>query len=157
MKRFFFLGLLAMVILTACSGATKPQVTGPGREQVITVYKSPTWGCCGGWTEYLDDNGFTVEVESVQNLAEVKARFQVPPEVQSCHTAIVGGYVIEGHVPIAEIERLLTELPDIVGIAVAGMPAGSPGMEIRGFDDEPFTVVAFTEAGGIVIFSSYPK
>jgi len=76
-------------------------------------------------------------------------------EFQACHTAIVDGYVIEGHVPVSEIERLLSERPDVIGIAVAGMPAGSPGMEIEGFDSEPFDVVSFDENGSIEIFESY--
>ena len=86
---------------------------------------------------------------------EIKKQYQVPAEFQSCHTAIVDGYVIEGHVPIKEIERLLQERPDVIGIAVAGMPAGSPGMDIEGFDSEPFDVVTFDQFGNIEIFSSY--
>lgn len=86
---------------------------------------------------------------------EIKKQYQVPAEFQSCHTAIVDGYVIEGHVPIKEIERLLQERPDVIGIAVAGMPAGSPGMDIEGFDSEPFDVVTFDQAGTILIFESY--
>jgi hypothetical protein len=90
----------------------------------------------------LEENGFTVKVEEAQNLIEIKSRYQVPPELQSCHTATVGGYVIEGHVPVAEIERLFIERPDIIGIGVAGMPAGSPGMGIEGFETQPYDVVA---------------
>lgn len=86
---------------------------------------------------------------------EIKAEYQVPLEFQSCHTAIVDGYVIEGHVPISEIERLLSERPDVIGIAVAGMPAGSPGMDIGGFDSETFDVVSFDENGSIEIYASY--
>ena len=91
----------------------------------------------------------------METLVDIKAKYQVPPELQSCHTAIVDGYVIEGHVPIKEIERLLSERPDVLGIAVAGMPAGSPGMDIEGFDSEPFDVVTFDQFGKIKIFSSY--
>jgi hypothetical protein len=76
-------------------------------------------------------------------------------EFQACHTAIVDGYVIEGHVPVSEIERLLSEKPNVIGIAVAGMPAGSPGMDIDGFDSEPFDVVSFDENGSIEIYESY--
>lgn len=86
---------------------------------------------------------------------QIKKENHVPVELQSCHTAIVGGYVIEGHVPVNEIERLLEEKPDLVGIGVAGMPAGSPGMEIEGFADEAFDVVSFDENGLIGIFASY--
>ena len=80
----------------------------------------------------------------------------VPPSFQTCHTAIVDGYVIEGHVPVAEIRRLLEERPEVVGIAVAGMPAGSPGMEVADFEVEPFEVVTFNEAGETDVFAEYP-
>jgi hypothetical protein len=103
----------------------------------------------------MEDNGYTVQVEDVQNLAEVKSRYQVPPDLQSCHTAIVDGYIIEGHVPVAEIERLLTERPDITGLAVPGMPIGSPGMEVDGADPQPYDVLAFNESGNVEVFASY--
>lgn len=90
-------------------------------------------------------------------MAEIKTRYQVPPELQSCHTAIVDGYVIEGHVPVEEIERLLSERPSGIGIAVADMPAGSPGMEIEGFGTEPYDVVLFKENGDPEIFATYPQ
>ena len=80
----------------------------------------------------------------------------MPQELESCHTAIVDGYIVEGHVPAGEIKRLLAERPEAIGIAVAGMPVGSPGMDIAGFDDEPFDVVLFDQSGGITIFASFP-
>ena len=88
---------------------------------------------------------------------EIKTRYQVPEELHSCHTAIVDGYVIEGHVPAAEIERLLNERPEVIGIAVAGMTPGSPGMDIKGFENDPYDVVSFHETGEIEIYSSYSK
>ncbi len=158
MKRILILGFLAVIVLTACNGTTSEEAAdGPGRDEVITIYKSPTWGCCAGWTLYLRGNGFTVKVEETENLTEIKSRYQVPTEVQSCHTAIVGGYVIEGHVPITEIERMLTERPDISGIGVAGMPPGSPGMDIAGFETDPYNVVSFDETGVIEVYAIYPK
>jgi hypothetical protein len=102
------------------------------------------------------DNGFEVEVQDLNSLDRIKDRYQVPDTLQSCHTAIVNGYVIEGHVPIAEINRLLSEKPDVLGIAVAGMPVGSPGMEIEGFESEAFDVVTFDGEGNLEIYSSYP-
>jgi hypothetical protein len=90
------------------------------------------------------------------SLNQIKSKYLVPEQLQSCHTAIVNGYVVEGHVPVAEIERLLSEKPDVIGIAVGGMPMGSPGMEIEGFDDEPFDVVTFDKDGKIEIYVSYP-
>ena len=87
---------------------------------------------------------------------EIKDQYNVPQELESCHTAIVDGYVIEGHVPATEIQRLLSDRPEVLGIAVAGMPIGSPGMEIDGFDTEPYDVVTFDQTGEIKIYASYP-
>ena len=104
----------------------------------------------------MEENGYTANVEDVNDLAEIKDRYQVPAELQSCHTAIVDGYIVEGHVPVAEVERLLTERPDVIGLAVAGMPAGSPGMETDG-PAQPFEVIAFSKSGETAVFASYPK
>ncbi len=87
----------------------------------------------------------------------IKIRYQVPPELQSCHTAIVDGYVIEGHVPVREINRLLSERPEIIGLAVPGMPVGSPGMENAGTLSEPYHVIAFYVNGQQEVFASYPR
>jgi hypothetical protein len=92
----------------------------------------------------------------LDSLEDVKKKYQVPASLQSCHTAIVNGYVIEGHVPVAEIYRLLEEKPDVIGIAVAGMPFGSPGMEIEGFEDEAYEVVTFDSSGEILVYADYP-
>jgi hypothetical protein len=104
----------------------------------------------------LRENGFAVQEENLPELSELKTRHQVPPVLQSCHTAIVNGYVIEGHVPAAEIDRLLTEKPAIAGLAVPGMPIGSPGMEVAGMDPEPYDVIAFDAQGEMSVFASYP-
>ena len=105
----------------------------------------------------MEDNGFTVEIEDVQNLTPIKSRYNVPAELQSCHTAIVDGYVIEGHVPVEEVRRLLSERPDVIGLAVPGMPVGSPGMEVEGVPPTPFQVIAFDTAGKMEVYASYPK
>lgn len=102
-------------------------------------------------------NGFALQVEDVSDLATVKTQYQVPPALQSCHTAIVDGYVIEGHVPITEVNRLLAERPDIVGLAVPGMPVGSPGMEVAGYPPDPFEVIAWDKSGKTTVFASYLK
>jgi len=102
------------------------------------------------------ENGFIVATKDVPDLAAIKAQYQVPPPLQSCHTAIVDGYIIEGHVPVAEIKRLLTERPAIVGIAVPGMPIGSPGMEVDGAAAQPYDVIAWDKAGQSEVFASYP-
>jgi hypothetical protein len=105
----------------------------------------------------MEDNGYPVQIEDVQNLNTVKGQHQVPSQLQSCHTAIVDGYIIEGHVSVAEIERLLSERPDIVGLAVPGMPVGSPGMEVSGYETQPYDVIAFDEAGNMEVFASYAE
>jgi len=103
----------------------------------------------------MEDNGYTVKVEDVNDLAAVKAEHQVPPELQSCHTAIVDGYIIEGHVPVEDIERLLAERPEVAGLAVPGMPVGSPGMEVAGAADQPYDVIAFDSSGGFAVYASH--
>ena len=91
----------------------------------------------------------------MENLGPIKEQYKVPYDLQSCHTAIVDGYIIEGHVPADDIRRLLAERPDVAGLAVPGMPVGSPGMEVEGFADEPYDVVAFNADGSNEIFASY--
>jgi hypothetical protein len=103
----------------------------------------------------MEENGYAVKVEDVNNLNAVKQNQQIPSQLQSCHTAIVDGYIIEGHVPVAEIERLLEERPDVAGLAVPGMPIGSPGMEVDGAADQPYDVIAFDKSGEMQVFASY--
>lgn len=103
----------------------------------------------------MEDNGYSFQVKDVENLGAIKEQYQVPFALQSCHTAIVDGYVVEGHVPVADVERLLRERPAILGIAVAGMPVNSPGMEMPGAASEPFDVIAFSADGTQTIFASY--
>jgi len=98
-----------------------------------------------------------VKIEETLEINEIKANYKVPEQLYSCHTAIVNGYVIEGHVPADEIIRLLDEGPDVIGIAVAGMPPGSPGMNISGFENDPYDVVTFDDNREIAVYSSYPK
>ncbi len=105
----------------------------------------------------MEQGGFAVKVEYVPNLALVRNQYPIPPELQSCHTAIVDGYIIEGHVPITDIQRLLAEQPKFVGLAVAGMPTGSPGMETDRSASEPFNVIAFDKFGNTEVFASYPE
>ena len=103
----------------------------------------------------MEENGFAVQIEDVKDLNAVKEEHQVPMQLQSCHTAIVDGYVIEGHVPVSEINRLLAEKPEVAGLAVPGMPAGSPGMEVDGVADQPYDVIAFSKDGSTEVFASY--
>lgn len=108
----------------------------------ITVAKRPSCGCCEGWVDHLRKNGFKTTASEVTDLASMKVRLGVPKALASCHTAEIGGYVIEGHVPADAIKRLLKEKPKAVGLAVPGMPAGSPGME--GGEPETYDVILFT-------------
>ena len=118
----------------------------------ITVYKTPTCGCCGKWVDHLRENGFSVVTKTVDNVAPVKSANNLPPGLASCHTGIVDGYVIEGHVPAEVIKRLLEEKPDILGIAVPGMPPGSPGMEV-GYT-EPYEILSFDAEGKTKVYDT---
>ncbi len=161
--------LVLVVILAACSTPTTNQSSEASQAQQnpieeasepplptkIVVYKSPTCGCCGEWTKHMEENGFDVEVKDVTDLASVKARFNVPDNLQSCHTALIGDYVIEGHVPAVEVQRLLQQRPDkVIGLAVPGMPSGAPGMNY-GSPSQPYEVIAFEDGGGTEVFASY--
>lgn len=144
-------------ILLAVVGIGAYMQWGPGTSTdlpTVTVYKSPTCGCCGDWIGHLEDNGFPVDVEDRANVGPVKRQLGVPEDLAACHTAVVEDYVVEGHVPAEQVKRLLREAPDLRGIGVAGMPVGSPGME-RGDYAEPYEVVAFTANGETTVVAEY--
>ncbi len=119
----------------------------------ITVYKSPKCGCCNKWIEHLREAGFNVTAENSMNMSSIKRSSGVRPELHSCHTALVDGYVIEGHVPAKDIKRLLNERPDVTGLTVPGMPMGSPGME--GHRQDQYDVLIFKPDRKTAIFSRY--
>lgn len=121
--------------------------------EVITVYKSPTCGCCSAWIEHLKQNGFEVTAHDTANMSQVKQSLGVIPDHASCHTAEISGYVIEGHVPAAEIKRLLNEKPAVSGLTVPGMPMGSPGME--GGRKDPYKVLTFDHQGNSEVYADY--
>jgi len=121
----------------------------------IDVFKTATCGCCAKWVEHLKANGFEVKVHEVPSTAEYRQKYGVPDKLQSCHTAVVNGYAIEGHVPAREIHRLLKTAPHAKGLAVPGMPAGSPGME--GARSDAYAVVLFDERGGTSVYQKYPQ
>ena len=108
---------------------------------IVQVFKSPTCGCCSMWGDHLAESGFEVEVEDVADLDSIKQLAGVPDHLRACHTAVADGYTIEGHVPATAIRKLLAERPSIKGLAVPGMPAGSPGMPSP--TPEPYDVIAF--------------
>lgn len=119
----------------------------------MTVFKTKTCGCCGKWVEHARANGFKVTVKEVQSTAGYRRRYGVPDRLQSCHTAIVNGYTIEGHVPATEIHRLLRERSKSKGLAVPGMPLGSPGMESVHHD--AYSVLRFEHDGSASIYRKY--
>lgn len=120
----------------------------------LTVYKSASCGCCTKWVEHVEKHGFTVKVVNVEDVMAVKAKAGIPDKLASCHTSMVGGYVVEGHVPAADIKKLLAQKPKAKGIAVAGMPIGAPGME-HGDHREPFETVLIKIDGSTASFARH--
>lgn len=129
-------GVALMAFPAASAAAAAPALA-------ITVWKSPSCGCCGAWVEHLKRNGFTATVVETDEIQHIKKQRGVPSELASCHTAEIGGYIVEGHVPASAILRLLSEKPAARGLSVPGMPIGSPGME--GGTPEAYDVVLFGE------------
>ncbi len=121
----------------------------------VTVYKSPTCGCCSGWVEHMQAAGFQVQAHDVADVSPVKRQHGLPARLASCHTALVDGYVIEGHVPASDIRRLLAERPDVAGLAVPGMPMGSPGMEFGA--PVPYDVLTFRRDGATSVFATHGR
>ena len=117
----------------------------------IKVYKTPQCGCCKGWVQHLRANGFQVETMDMPDLSMIKQKYGVAPALQACHTAIVNGYVVEGHVPADIILKMLKERPAVAGIAVPGMPSGSPGMD--GGSKQAYDVLTFDRAGHTKVYA----
>lgn len=142
--------VLAGGAATACSAAAAKPVP-------MTVHKDPSCGCCTAWAERMRDSGrFAPELIDSADMGAVKARLRVPADLASCHTTEVGGYTIEGHVPADDIARLLAERPaGVIGLAVPGMPAGSPGMEVPDGRRDPFEVVAFAADGSMSVYARH--
>ncbi|HLC65429.1 MAG TPA: DUF411 domain-containing protein [Candidatus Nanoarchaeia archaeon] len=139
--------IIAMALLVAgCS--EKPQLNLP--EKKITVFKSPTCGCCDIYSKYMKNQGFEVEVTNTYDMDPIKSKYSIPPQLTSCHTTIVGDYFVEGHVPFEAVVKLLTEKPDIAGIGMPGMPSGSPGMQ--GAKQGQFVISAVGKDGSISEF-----
>ena len=139
-------GLLAAAALTVSIAAAQTKPT------PITVYKTPTCGCCAKWVEHLKASGFAPTVHDMPSVDEVKNKAGVPADLRTCHTAMVNGYVIEGHVPADVIRKLLKEHPDVAGLAVPGMPMGSPGMD-QGGATASYDVIAFKKDGTTGVYA----
>jgi hypothetical protein len=136
------------VVATPQAAAT----TASPRQPLIEVYKDATCGCCSLWVQHLRRNGFAATATNVPDINTVKDQHRVPKQARSCHTGLVGRYVIEGHVPAADVHRLLKEKPDILGLAVPGMPIGSPGMD--GAGGKPYDVLALHKDGHTSVYST---
>ena len=155
MNKFFtiWLGMVIIIMVIALifvSGNNQNETgnnSAPAANQqvALTVYKSPSCGCCGEWVGYMKRRGYQVEVKDTTDMDSIKTKYSVPSALASCHTTIVNGYVIEGHIPVEAIERLLLEQPKIIGIALPGMPTGSPGMP--GSKSSPFDIRMIDLAG----------
>jgi len=135
--------ILAAVPAAACSS--------PAKAATLNVYKTPTCGCCTAWVDHLRANGFSVTVTEMDDVTPIARKLGVPDEARSCHTAIVDGYFVEGHVPVADIRKLLRERPQARGLAVPGMPIGSPGME-QGDRRDPFETLIVGRDGKLRAF-----
>ena len=136
------------------SPAPSTQHPAPASDTRVVVYKSPSCGCCGQWVDYMRRNGFTVTVHDQDDVSPIKRAAGVPDEAASCHTAQIGGYVVEGHVPVEAIRRMLREKPNIVGLAVPGMVAGTPGME-QGNAHPPYNVMAIGRDGRLSVYERH--
>ena len=137
--------LFTLVITAACAEAT-------AAPPEMTVYATPTCGCCGAWIEHMRESGFTVQVVYQDDLSAIRREHRVPAEVTSCHMGVVGGFVVEGHVPAAVVNRLLTERPAVLGVAVPGMPVGSPGMEHPSGVVQPYDIYTFDAQGPTAVY-----
>ena len=151
MKILISLLTISLLVFNASINA-KPIAAGKPID--IVVYRSPTCGCCGKWLEHLKQNNFNVKDIVTDDVQAIKQKYGVSEAMASCHTAIVDGYVIEGHVPANDVMTLLKNKPKIVGIAVPGMPSGTPGMEMGGKRDA-YNVMSFDKENHSAIYHSY--
>ena len=142
--------LSAILLASSMTTTAEEAVT----DKEMTVYRSPTCSCCGKWIEHAKQNHFKINDIVSDDMSAIKQKYGVPEKLASCHTAVVDGYVIEGHVPAADIEKLLQTKPDVVGIAAPGMPMGSPGMEMGSRQDD-YDVMSFDKAGNSQVFSAH--
>ena len=122
---------------------------------LVTVYKSASCGCCAAWIDHMKDSGFTVESHNADNLNQYKIKAKLGASLGSCHTAFVGDYAIEGHVPADDVKRLLVEKPDISGLTAPGMPMNSPGMAAKGSKPSGYDVLSFKDGEAVGVFTSY--
>jgi hypothetical protein len=146
------LGLLAVLLSTLLVAPAAPAQEAAALP-LVKVWKTPTCGCCGKWVRHMEAAGFRVEVTDVDNVDPIKTANGLPLKLASCHTALVGGYVVEGHVPASDVRRLLREKPAVLGLAAPGMPAGSPGMDVPG--SPAYNVLSVRRDGTAAVYSTH--
>lgn len=161
--------VLAVLLLTACDAGRKdPPAAATGADistagvsnaaaasaPLVTVYKNPNCQCCAEWADHLSANGFRVDIRDGTDVARTRTERGVPTDLASCHTAVVDGYTIEGHVPADVIRKLLAERPGIAGLAVPGMPAGVPGMPAPVGKRDPFEIISFERTGSRSVYAT---
>lgn len=144
--------LIGFLLLTVFSFNLPAEET--AKQVEMTVYRSPTCGCCENWLEHAEKNGFKINDVVTSDMEAIKKKYGVPDKLASCHTAIVDGYVIEGHVPAGDIQKLLQTKPKVLGIAAPGMPMGSPGMEMGG-QTQDYKVMSFDKDGKFEVFANH--
>ena len=164
-NRYSLMTLAALITVGACAkeeaesavaepvaqAAPPAQVATASNPNTVKVYKDPNCGCCAKWADHMRENGFTVETVDMPDLSMVKQRYAIGESLQSCHTAVIGDYAFEGHVPADVITKFLAEKPAVAGLAVPGMPSGSPGME--GATKERYDVLTFDRAGRTTVYA----
>jgi len=153
----FVLAVCLLVSASVCAEA-KPKVNhvGGNKKKEIVVYRSPTCGCCGKWIQHLEGNGFTVVDKVTADVQVIKDKYGVSRSLASCHTAVVNGYIVEGHVPAEDINTMLRSKPRIKGLSVPGMVTGSPGMEM-GERKDPYKVISFDDSGKLRLYKDYKE
>ena len=150
-RRSLLIGLFS----TAAGLLAFPRLAGSQPAPTMTVYKSPTCLCCQEWVNHVIANGYKATVTNA-DMGPIKTKHQIPPNLQSCHTTLIGGYVVEGHVPAADIARLLKEKPKgILGLTIPGMPASAPGMDVMPF--QPYDVLTFDAKGQTKVWAKHTK
>ncbi|AFY55691.1 putative metal-binding protein [Rivularia sp. PCC 7116] len=147
-----FTGNQAQAMKSVWDKETQPLYSGA---KEVTVYRSPYCGCCEDWVKHMQKHGFKIKDDiKTEEMAAIKQEYKVPQQLESCHTAIIDGYVMEGHVPADDIKRFVAQSPNKIGLSVPGMPSGTPGMEM-GNKKDPFPVVSFNNNGEIQVFKEY--
>ncbi len=146
--------LVFILLLISSFNLLANEIKVPMAPVEIEVYRSPSCGCCSKWVKHLEDNNFTVKDVLTNDVNSIKNKYAVPQEMSSCHTAIVNGYVVEGHVPANDIKQMLLNKPNIIGISVPAMPVGTPGMEM-GERKDPYQVVSFDKDKKVQVVNSY--